>query len=99
MSNKVIDDSTVAACGSQKIKPRHLDRLAIVYVRQSSPQQVRENRESRERQYSLREHAGHLGWPQAWAGRKNVCWSLMKTRVSVENAAAIAPAFSDCWQK
>lgn len=64
MSNKVIDDSTVVAFGSQKIKPRHHDRLAIVYVRQSSPQQVRENRESRERQYSLREHAQHLGWPE-----------------------------------
>jgi len=49
---------------TQKIDPRHLDRWAIVYVRQSSPQQVRENRESRERQYALREFAERLGWPK-----------------------------------
>ena len=35
---------------TSKIRDRHLDRLAIVYVRQSTPQQVLENRESRERQ-------------------------------------------------
>jgi DNA invertase Pin-like site-specific DNA recombinase len=46
-----------------KIQSAHLDRLAIVYVRQSSPQQVLENRESRERQYALAEFAQRLGWP------------------------------------
>ena len=46
-----------------KIRDRHLDRLAMVYVRQSSPQQVLENRESRERQYALAEFAHRLGWP------------------------------------
>jgi DNA invertase Pin-like site-specific DNA recombinase len=40
----------------------HFDRLAIVYVRQSSPQQVIENRESRERQYALAQFAECLGW-------------------------------------
>jgi len=38
---------------SSKVHPWHLDRLAVVYVRQSSPQQVVENRESTERQYAL----------------------------------------------
>ena len=38
--------------GSTKIADRHLERLAIVYVRQSSPQQVHEHRESRARQYA-----------------------------------------------
>jgi DNA invertase Pin-like site-specific DNA recombinase len=42
----------------------HLGLLAIVYVRQSSPQQVREHRESRERQYALVNHAIALGWPK-----------------------------------
>ncbi len=42
----------------------HLRLLAIVYVRQSSPQQVREHRESRERQYALVNHAIALGWPK-----------------------------------
>ena len=35
----------------------------MVYVRQSSPQQVLENRESRERQYALAQFAQRLGWP------------------------------------
>lgn len=46
-----------------KIRKTHLDRVAIVYVRQSSPQQVLENRESRERQYALATFAQRLGWP------------------------------------
>jgi DNA invertase Pin-like site-specific DNA recombinase len=45
-----------------KIRQRHLDRLAIVYVRQSTPQQVIEHQESRLRQYDLARHAVALGW-------------------------------------
>ena len=45
-----------------KIWPRHLARLALVYVRQSSPGQVRGNRESTARQYSLAERAVEMGW-------------------------------------
>jgi DNA invertase Pin-like site-specific DNA recombinase len=48
--------------GSSKIRARHLDRSAIVYVRQSSPQQVIEHRESAELQYGLRCRAIALGW-------------------------------------
>ena len=44
---------TLGLGATLKIRDRHLDRLAIVYVRQSSPQQVLENRESRERQYAV----------------------------------------------
>ncbi len=47
---------------TSKIQGVHFDRLAIVYVRQSSPQQVLENRESRERQYALGQFAQRLGW-------------------------------------
>jgi DNA invertase Pin-like site-specific DNA recombinase len=49
---------------SSKILDLHLDRLAIVYVRQSDPQQVLNHRESRERQYALADHAVALGWPR-----------------------------------
>ena len=49
---------------SPKILDRHLDRLAIVYVRQSDPQQVLNHRESRERQYALADHAAAWGWPR-----------------------------------
>jgi DNA invertase Pin-like site-specific DNA recombinase len=48
--------------GPSQINSRHLDRLAIVYVRQSSPQQVHEHRESTARQYALVGHAVALGW-------------------------------------
>src|SRR5258708_18446489 len=53
---------TLGLGSTSKIRDQHLDRLAIVYVRQSSPQQVLENRESRERQYALAELAERLGW-------------------------------------
>jgi DNA invertase Pin-like site-specific DNA recombinase len=46
----------------EKIKGQHLERLAIVYLRQSSPRQVRENFRSTERQYALAEEAVRLGW-------------------------------------
>lgn len=48
---------------SAKIRDLHLDKLAIVYVRQASPQQVLENRESTARQYALAEYAQVSGWP------------------------------------
>ena len=48
---------------TQQITPRHLQRLAYLYVRQSTLQQVFENTESTARQYALRERALALGWP------------------------------------
>jgi DNA invertase Pin-like site-specific DNA recombinase len=52
-----------SALYSARIRPDHRERPAIVYVRQSSPQQVAEHRESRDRQYALADHAAALGWP------------------------------------
>jgi DNA invertase Pin-like site-specific DNA recombinase len=46
-----------------KIKPSHLSRIAVVYVRQSSAAQVEHNRESTVRQYALTQRAAALGWP------------------------------------
>lgn len=48
-----------------KIKQTHLKREAIVYIRQSSLQQVQKHQASRERQYQLQEKAQALGWPDA----------------------------------
>ena len=48
---------------SPKIQPQHQDRLAVVYVRQSTPQQVLEHRESTALQYNLRCRAIEWGWP------------------------------------
>jgi DNA invertase Pin-like site-specific DNA recombinase len=53
-----------AGLRSPKILDLHLDRLAVVYIRQSDPQQVLNHRESRERQYALADHAVALGWPR-----------------------------------
>lgn len=47
---------------SSKIRPSHLSRLAMVYIRQSTVMQVFENRESTERQYNLAQLAQKLGW-------------------------------------
>ncbi len=46
----------------QHVTAHHLTRLACVYVRQSTLQQVMENTESTSRQYALRERARALGW-------------------------------------
>jgi len=48
-----------------KIQPRHLDRQAIVYVRQSTLQQLEHHRESTSVQYALVDHACHLGWARS----------------------------------
>jgi DNA invertase Pin-like site-specific DNA recombinase len=48
--------------GTLKIKPYHREQLAVVYIRQSTQQQVLENRESTERQYDLVHRAVQLGW-------------------------------------
>ena len=47
---------------SGRIGPLHLERLAIVYVRQSTPQQIERNQESTRLQYALVERATQLGW-------------------------------------
>jgi DNA invertase Pin-like site-specific DNA recombinase len=47
---------------TDKIRATHLERKAVVYLRQSSLKQVREHRESTARQYALRERAIALGW-------------------------------------
>ena len=42
---------------SEKIRPHHLQRKAILYVRQSSAHQVLHNRESSALQYAMRDRA------------------------------------------
>jgi DNA invertase Pin-like site-specific DNA recombinase len=50
---------------SLKVKDHHLSRKAIVYIRQSTAQQVLNNCESTARQYALDQRATALGWPVA----------------------------------
>jgi DNA invertase Pin-like site-specific DNA recombinase len=48
-----------------KITPEHLARQAVVYIRQSTADQVINNRESQRRQYGLADRARQLGWSEA----------------------------------
>ena len=47
---------------SELITTSHLIRKAVIYIRQSTPQQVLTNQESLRLQYALRERALDLGW-------------------------------------
>ncbi len=47
---------------AEKVHPWHRERLAVVYVRQSTPQQVLDHQESTRLQYGLVDRAQALGW-------------------------------------
>src|SRR5262245_24901120 len=49
---------------SSKLDTRHLERVAVVYVRQSTTQQTIQHAESTRLQYGLTERAMSLGWPR-----------------------------------
>jgi DNA invertase Pin-like site-specific DNA recombinase len=48
-----------------KIRDHHRSKPAYIYLRQSTPGQVRHHQESTERQYALREKALELGWSES----------------------------------
>jgi len=54
----------LTAAPRDRIRPEHRDRLAVVYIRQSTPQQVERHQESGRLQYALVDHAIALGWPR-----------------------------------
>src|SRR5215213_10362186 len=58
------DDPEIRKLSLEKIGPAHLQRLAVVYVRQSTPQQVLDHRESTRLQYGLVTRAQEMGWPK-----------------------------------
>ena len=49
---------------SEKIGPSHFERLALIYVRQSTAQQVLDHQESTRLQYGLLARARQMGWPE-----------------------------------
>ena len=59
------DRGVLPAYESGKIQGYHRDRLAVVYVRQSTMQQVERHQESTRLQYGLVERAQSLGWAPA----------------------------------
>lgn len=56
------DKPTVLVSGQEKITPHHLERMAYIYVRQSSPGQVANNKESALNQRLMAKRAAALGW-------------------------------------
>jgi DNA invertase Pin-like site-specific DNA recombinase len=49
---------------TDKVRPHHLERKALLYVRQSSAHQVLHNRESSALQYAMRDRLTALGWSE-----------------------------------
>ena len=47
---------------SELVSPTHLQRKALIYIRQSTPHQVLSNQESLRLQYALQQRAIDLGW-------------------------------------
>ena len=66
-----------------KIKPEHLARKAIVYLRQSSERQVRQNKESQHLQYAVAERVRALGWQQV---------ETINTDLGIERGSCRRPA-------
>jgi hypothetical protein len=71
-----------------KITSEHLARQACVYIRQSTPDQVQNNLESKRRQYALVDRARQLGWEQS-----------LTTTSGARARAPCVPALSDCWHR
>jgi DNA invertase Pin-like site-specific DNA recombinase len=62
MTAAILSPPSTALLSAGKIQSTHLDRQAVVYVRQSTRQQVERHQESTRLQYGLVERAHHLGW-------------------------------------
>src|SRR5262249_16324601 len=86
---------------SDKIRPQHLERKAILYVRQSSAHQVLHNRESSALQYAMRDRLTTLGWSEievidddlgrsAAGGVQRVGFERMVAQVCLGKVGAVA---------
>jgi DNA invertase Pin-like site-specific DNA recombinase len=74
---------------SEHIQPHHLQRQAVVYPRQSSPQQVLNHQESLRLQYALTERAHALGWDASQV-------QVIDTDLGITgSSAAVRPGFQE----
>lgn len=62
MTSTALSERRLPTGTTEKIHPWHRDRLAVVYVRQSTAQQVLNHQESTRLQYGLVQRAEALGW-------------------------------------
>lgn len=76
-----------------KIRADQLGRRALIYVRQSTLMQVRENTASTARQYDLVQRA------LEWAGQENRSLSLTKTKASLVPLLLAGTDSSSWWLK
>jgi DNA invertase Pin-like site-specific DNA recombinase len=98
------NESVVLFHGQQKITPQHLERLACIYIRQSSPGQVLHNKESQVNQRQLGQRAELLGWPRGrirvidndlgLSGRDSTCREGFKELVAEVSLAHVGIIFS-----
>src|SRR6266550_9382581 len=90
---------------SDKVRPHHLERKALLYVRQSSAHQVLHNRESSALQYAMRDRLTALGWSEievidddlgrsAAGGVVRAGFERMVAEVCLGKVGAVAPARS-----
>src|ERR1700757_47702 len=77
-----------------KIKPEHLARKAIVYLRQSSEKQVRQNKESQLLQYAVAERVRALGWKQV-----EIINSDLGSSAAVASSFFILPPKKGAWRR
>lgn len=83
---------------SDKIKALHLERKAILYIRQSSIHQVLHHQESQKLQYAVRDRLRQLGWREidvvdedfghSASGRCDRCCGLANTPFAQASAAS-----------
>src|SRR5689334_23960694 len=74
---------------TDKIGPHHLERKAMLYVRQSSAHQVLHNRESRALQYAMRDRLAGLGRSAA-GGAVRAGFERMVAEVCLGKVGAVA---------
>ena len=75
---------------SDKIKPHHLERKAILYIRQSSAYQVSHNLESQRLQYAMQERLQQLGWRAAAGTVTRAGFERMVAAVCLGKVGAVA---------
>jgi len=80
---------------NEKIKGHQLERGAYVYVRQSTPYQVRNHLESKERQYALAQHAG-VCFPRTRQTMPSAV-SSTTSRINCCDAGSELLTRSTCW--
>jgi hypothetical protein len=76
---------------SEKIGPRHLARKAILYVRQSSPEQVVHHVESQRLQYAMVSRLRERGWSEVEVIDEDLGRSASGTRVRPGFDGMVAP--------